>query len=79
MSDCREGVPLLPPAAGEAAPPDPLAEFTVRFRALPDDLGRAPAVRVRQLLRYALRQCRLKNLGFQDVPGPPEKPAAGRG
>jgi hypothetical protein len=63
MSDCNP-VPLLPRQPEPQR--DSLQVFALAFRALPDELGRAPAIRVRQLLRYALRQCRLKNLGFVD-------------
>ena len=71
MSDFREHttrsgdvVPLLPAAPKSA---DALERFTVTFRALPGD-PRPPAVRLRQLLKYAKRAQALANEGIADAP-----------
>jgi hypothetical protein len=50
-----------------AEPSDSLADFTLRFVAVPGD-PRPLGVRVRLLLKYALWQCSLRNAGFVDVP-----------
>ena len=49
-----------------AKEPDPFQEFTITFRALPDAFP--AAVRVRRMLKYALRVCGLRNVGWGDVP-----------
>ncbi len=64
-------VPILPdPPHPE---PDPLAEFVLRFVDVGDPLARvwgypvrSPAVRLRQLLKHALRMQGFRSEGFVD-------------
>ncbi len=48
--------------------------FVIEFEALPDELP--PEIRVRSLLKYALRRLRLRNQGIRSAPdgtGPPPR------
>ena len=63
-------------------PTDPFAEFTIKFRALP--AGLPPSMRLKRLLKFALRACQFANMGFVDTPPAaqdarhaPPAPAAG--
>jgi hypothetical protein len=61
---------------------DILSEFVIRFRALKDP--RPAAVRVKAMLKYALRACALRNEGFVDQAASqseaePKKPHKGKG
>jgi hypothetical protein len=42
------------------------AEYVVRLRPLPSNI--APAIRLRQVLKFALRACRLRCLAVQELP-----------
>jgi hypothetical protein len=46
----------------------PAAEFTLKLKALPD--SRPPAVRLRQLLKYALRAVGLQCVSVEEVRDP---------
>src|SRR5262249_55076858 len=67
-----EPVPLLPPVQGPPAPPAP--DFALVLRPLPSEV---PAtVRVRQLLKVALRRFRFRLLRLEEAP-PAQPPSEG--